>query len=164
MVEELGTCDSVLSISGRDPEDHLHHERGGELELQLTESHKEPRVLPDRGGGLQAAVSGTAKCGQEVVHGAVLEGSDAAVRDDLPRPAGGSQGGLNDAPNPSLRLRAPLRSAPRLRLGFGLVSSCTEKLPTELVYTKSLTPPIVKSPCFRTYLRSQGWPTRRTCP
>ena len=54
----LGACDSALRIPAGDPEDDLHHERGGEPAPQPAQDHQDPRQLPDRRGRDEAALPG----------------------------------------------------------------------------------------------------------
>ena len=51
---------SVLPVPGGDPQGHLHDQRDREFEYGVAQDHQDARVLSERGGGYQVAVSGTA--------------------------------------------------------------------------------------------------------
>jgi putative transposase len=54
----LELCGAAVRVPGGDPQDDLHHERRGEPASVLAQDHQDPRQLPDRRGGAEAAVPG----------------------------------------------------------------------------------------------------------
>src|SRR5208282_5800167 len=83
MEGKLGARDSVLRVSGRSAQGDLHHQCGGGFAPRSAEDHQEPGIVPERGSGLEAAVSGAAKHQREVGDGAELEGGAEPVRDTV---------------------------------------------------------------------------------
>lgn len=54
----LGRVRAVPGVPGRNPQDHLHHQRHRVAELPAAQSHQSPRLVPLRRRRAQAAVSG----------------------------------------------------------------------------------------------------------
>ena len=56
--ERLGAVHPVPGVPARTAQDHLHHQQHRVLELPAPQDHQEPRALPQRRRGDQAAVAG----------------------------------------------------------------------------------------------------------
>src|SRR5579864_4752279 len=89
---ELGIFDAVLRVSGGHPQGDLYHQRDRVTEHVAAESDKNPRVVSQPGGRLQAAVAGLGAYRQEVDNASAELESRFATFCDSARRSGSESG------------------------------------------------------------------------
>ena len=93
---ELGADHAVFPLPAGHPPSHLHHQQRGIAEPVAAQDHQNPRRIPQRRSGAEAAVSRAAAGGQEVDHAdSSLAGSLEPLHDSVAgTDAGPGEGGV----------------------------------------------------------------------
>ena len=83
MAAELGADHAVFCFPGGDSQGYLYDQRGRIAEYELAQNHQDAWFVPERGGGVTAALDGAAESLEEMEFRAELARGAEPVSDFL---------------------------------------------------------------------------------